>query len=549
MKRWIYAAVPALAFASLIGWRLDQKRDEAGAQKQQRAARAKAPLVVEVAAATRRDLVQTYGAVGSVESPESVALTPKIAGRILFLAVDEGDRVQAGQVLARLDGEEVEAGVRQKQAVLAQARSRLAEARLTESPASIAVGTEVRRQQAAVATARAQARQARADENAQIGTAQATVTAAQGRIDSAAADIASAEAAIRTAEANLANARTRLARLEALHREGAVSAEVRDNARTEVSVREGALGEARQRRQAAVAARDSAVAQKRAAEKQVEVVRNKARADIAATEAGVAQARAGLLSAQANTARRPAYAQNLAALEAAVRAAEADLRAAEARRTDTVLRAPLTGVVTERNLDTGALAAPSQPILTVQAVRQVWVSVAVPEEVSRRVYQGQAARVTLDALPGETLRGRIMQINPAADPATRQFTVRVRLDNARNRIRPGMFGRVVLETERVRQAVVVPKEAVKQSREGGDAAVTIVTADNKAETRPVQTGLSDARGVAIINGLRPGEKVVILSGREIRDGQPLRVAGGKDRPGGAASRSEAASPATQGGRS
>jgi RND family efflux transporter MFP subunit len=266
------------------------------------------------------------------------------------------------------------------------------------------------------------------------------------------------------------------------------------------------------------------VAQKRAAEQQVAIVNNKARADVAAANAGVTQARAGLSSARANTAQRPAYEQSLQALRAAVRAARADLRANEVRLRATSLRSPLTGVVTQRNLDPGSLVSPAQTVLTVQDARQVWLTVGVPEEVRRRVFSGQSAQVTFDGLPGQTFAGRVLRINPAADPQSRQFTLRVRLDNRTGEIRPGMFGRVTLVTERARQALVVPKEAVKRDRKTQDATVTVVTSDNKAENRPVQTGLGDAKMVVVKSGLREGEKVIILSGRDLKDGQPVRVA-------------------------
>jgi multidrug resistance efflux pump len=385
-------------------------------------------------------------------------LSPKVSGRLLFLQVREGDRVQAGQVLARIDPAEVEAEVRSKQATLAQAESRLAEAELTQNPTNVGVTAEISRQRAALQTAQAQSRQASADVGAQLGGARSAVTEAAGRVAAVEADIASAEATIRAAQANLDNARTKLEREEALVKEGATARENVDNARTTVQVQEATLGEARQKREAAIAARASAVAQKRAAEQQVAIVNNKARADVAAANAGVTQARAGLSSARANTAQRPAYEQSLQALRAAVRAARADLRANEVRLRATSLRSPLTGVVTQRNLDPGSLVSPAQTVLTVQDARQVWLTVGVPEEVRRRVFSGQSAQVTFDGLPGQTFAGRVLRINPSADPQSRQFTLRVRLDNRTGEIRPGMFGRVVLVTERARQALSCPKK-------------------------------------------------------------------------------------------
>lgn len=536
MKRWIYVGVAALVLAALIGWRLTQKRAEAADQAKQRQARGKAPATVETATAMRQDIVKRFEGVGSVEAPVAVNLAPKVTGRLLSLGVREGDPVRAGQVLARIDATEVEALVRQKEAALAQARSRLAEARITQGSTRVGLASEISRQQATVGTAQAQNRQAQADVGAQITAAQEAVTQATGGVTAAEANIARAEATIRSAQANLSNARTQLQRQEALYQEGATAKENVDNARTAVEVQEATLGEARQQRAAAVAARDQAVSQRKAAQQQVAIVRNKARADTAVANAAVTQARAALRSAQANRAQGPAYVQNLAALRATVAAAEADLRATQAQRADAVLRAPINGVVTARNMDPGSLATAGQPLLSLQDVRQVWVTTSVPEEVSRRVFAGQPAQVTFDALPGKMFFGKVVQVNPAADPQSRQFTLRVRLANASGQIRSGLFGRVVLETERARQALVVPREAVTRDREQASdphaGTVTVVSAQNTAETRPVRTGLSDANRIAVVSGLRAGEKIVILSGRTLKDGQPVKAGDSKSNRGG-----------------
>jgi multidrug resistance efflux pump len=319
MKRWIYVVVPALILAGLIGWRLSQKRAEAAKEQAAGQRMRSAPALVETATVKRGNVVKTFEAVGSVEAPLAVDVSPKVIGRIRYLGVREGDRVRAKQVLVRLDPSELQAEVRQRQAALAQARSRLAEAAFTQSAQGVGVASAVRQQQAALRTAQAQERQARADYEAQIAAAEALVADVQGRIAAAEAGIGAADAAIVSAEANVANARTEVERQETLVREGAGAQQVLDNARTLLQVQEAVLGRARQERRAAVAARASAQAQRRAAERQVQIARNKARADVAASAASVVQARATLESARANTAQTPAYAQNLLALRAASR--------------------------------------------------------------------------------------------------------------------------------------------------------------------------------------------------------------------------------------
>jgi len=136
----------------------------------------------------------------------------------------------------------------------------------------------------------------------------------------------------------------------------------------------------------------SASAMKDASQEQLNMVKSKGKADTAASYAKELQAEASLDYANANTSQKSAYKQSIAALKAEVSAAGAGLRSAQSRRRDTVLISPLDGFVTGRDADPGAIASPTQPILSVQFMKQVWVSVAVPEEVCSKLHMGGPAR-------------------------------------------------------------------------------------------------------------------------------------------------------------
>ncbi|HZO87018.1 MAG TPA: efflux RND transporter periplasmic adaptor subunit [Chthonomonadaceae bacterium] len=208
----------------------------------------------------------------------------------------------------------------------------------------------------------------------------------------------------------------------------------------------------------------------------------------------------------------------------ALKAARAQLRNLQAQLADTILRSPLNGFVTARFFDPGSVVAAGQPIVTVQAMRHVYVTSSVPEGVNRSIYVGMPAHADFDALPGRVFNGRVAQLNPAADPQSRQFLVRAVFDNPQNLIKPGMFGRLTIITRVTHNAVVVPHEAVQPGPKGP----TVVVVDNRltAHRRPVRTGDQDATGIAITQGVQPGEKVVILSAQPVRDGQIVRIDNG-----------------------
>ncbi|MHB9134271.1 MAG: efflux RND transporter periplasmic adaptor subunit [Armatimonadota bacterium] len=530
MKLWFVLITFLLVLGALIGWRVSQVKMKKTNMAGQRQMRSGAVPSVTVAPAEVRDIVKTFNATGTVEAPLNVKLAPKITGRIEYLQVREGDRVRKGQVLVRLDTNTVEANVQQQKANLAAAQYRLAQAQISQTPTDIAIVTQIRQQEAAVASARADYAQVQENIKAQYAAAMAGVSDVQGKIDGANAAMANAKAVINSAQANLDNANTKYNRVLDLYKQGFIAAQDVDDAKATLSVQQANVEVAKGQLAVAQASRDSATAQKLAAEQQASIVKTKGKADVEAANARLRQAQAALESAKANTAQSPAYQQNLSALRAGVDAARAALQNAVAQRSDTVLIAPMDGFVTGRFADPGSLSSPSQPIIAVQFLHQVWVTLAVPEDVCTKIHIGQPGTVKFDTYGDKTFTGSIVQINPAADPVNRQFTVRVIMDNSRSQFKPGMFAHVSIETERVPSAIVVPQEAVKQDPEGGQYVVVVKDVKEEgagarkaqvgtAERRPVVLGASDANVYAITAGVKPGEKVVTVSSFPVRDGK------------------------------
>lgn len=518
MKRWTYVLVLVLFLGSLIGWRLVQKQAENKAVAGMRETRKNAPSLVSTETAAIRDIVKNFNATGTVESPQNVKIASKVSGRIDYLELREGDKVKRGQVLVRIDPRQIEAEVHRQKAALAEAQYRLAQAKINQNSTNVGVNAQIRQQEASLSSSQADLKQVRQNYEAQQAAANAGVTDAAARVKNA-------EAGIKSAQANLDNAQARLNRIMDLYQQGFVAAQDVDDAKAGVSVQESAVDIAKGQL-------NSATAQREAAQQQADIVKTKGKADIAASEAKVEQARASLEYAQANISQKSAYEQSLSALQAGVDAAKASLRSAEAQRADTVLVSPLDGVVTGRHVDPGAMTTQGQPILTVQFVQQVWVTISVPEEISAMVHLGQNAVVSFDALANRKFNGSVVQYNPSADVQSRQFMVRVSLDNKQGLFKTGMFARVALEIERGKDLVCVPREAIKQTN--GDTYVMVVESSKDGEVarrRNIVTGMSDSGFTSVAQGLEAGEKVVMLSAFPVRDGAKIITGDDNKRPG------------------
>ncbi len=356
-----------------------------------------------------------------------------------------------------------------------------------------------------------------------IAAADAAVADAKSKVVSAQASVANTQAALTSAQANQANDNTALARALSLFRQGAVAQQDVDNARTVANVQTANVGVAQAQINVAQAGLQSTGAELKAAEEQDRITRAKAPSDIEAARSTVVASQAQLRNANANTVQKVAYQATLAGLRADVQSTQADLVTAQAQLAETVVRSPLDGFVSSRLADPGTLASPGTPILQLQALQVVWVNLPVPQEQIGAVATGQQASVTVDSVPGRTFAGHVFEIDPSADPSSRDFTVRLALPNPNARLKPGMYAHVSLVTQHVRGARTIPLEALQTDADG--SFVWLLAADSTVHRTPVTTGARDDNGVQILSGLRPGDKVVTVNAARLKDGDAVVLGG------------------------
>ena len=190
--------------------------------------------------------------------------------------------------------------------------------------------------------------------------------------------------------------------------------------------------------------------------------------------------------------------------------AQANAALAQARTSlgYTRIRAPFAGAVTERKADAGTLASPGMPIFTIEDTRSYRLETQVDESDIRLVHVGQAAPVTIDALGNIPLSGKVVQIVPAADPASRSFLVKVELPSDA-RLRSGLFGRAHFARGE-RPAILIPQTSVVER--GQLQGVYVLDANQVAELRYITLGKSAGEKVEVFSGLQDGDKVVAAPG-------------------------------------
>ena len=188
---------------------------------------------------------------------------------------------------------------------------------------------------------------------------------------------------------------------------------------------------------------------------------------------------------------------------------------------------PMAGLVAAVNVETGAMAGPQTPVVTVVQQDTVRVKVNVSENYISSVKPGLEVPVTINSL-GKQYTGTITSVGPKADPVTRAFPVEIKLDNKEGAIKSGMVADLLLSTGTSKGAVAVPVDAVME-REG--QFTVFVVEGGQAKEVSVKVGVSAGQLTEIKEGIKEGQAVIVKGNRLVVDGQSVKVIDG---PGGAA---------------
>lgn len=399
-------------------------KEAADAQSQE----ANQPTAVDVAIASSDTLVAAQTYTGSTEPIRTVSLRSQVEGQLLGLNVDVGDVVKQGQIVAQLDD-----------SIL----------------------------------------------RTQLNEAEAELEARRSEVASAASQVSNARAAVERARLELQQAQADSQRQQALLKEGAIAAQVAQQAQTDARTAAQAL---------------------RAAQEQVSTQQ-----------------------------------QAVAAAQGRVVAQQAVVAQEQQRRSYTRLTSPISGVILQRLREPGDLIQPGNEVLQIADFNRVQVRVEVSEKELANIRIGQSVNVKLDAFPQETIAGRVTRISPAADATARLVPIEVIIPNINGRIGSGLLARVSFEGGQ--EQVVVPQSALgggqgsrgaggaggageqKRSNKGTVFVVAQGEVDGQARVvaRAVTLGKRADGKVEILSGLKEGERFVARSGEPLKDGEAVRL--------------------------
>ena len=254
----------------------------------------------------------------------------------------------------------------------------------------------------------------------------------------------------------------------------------------------------------------------RSAQSNVEVAARNAERTRTLAEAGA------VAESQLENARSP-----LAGAQAQLANARALLASAEKQLAKTTVRSPIAGIVSDRPVSAGDAVQPGSALFTVIDPGSMRFEASVPAAELGQVRVGAPVRFTVSGYPGQTFRGRVERINPAADPATRQVPVVVSVPNDQGRLVAGLFAQGRVEAA-AKQAISVPATAID---ERGVTPAVVAVKGGRAVRVPVQLGMRDpdTERVEIVSGVASGDTLLVGAALGTSDSTRVTV-GTAERP-------------------
>lgn len=488
------------------------------------ATRKDVPEVTVVEVKTRPTLKSTVTAPGEIRPVQYINLTSEVQGRIVEIFVKEGDPVEQGQQLVKLDPTQLQSST---EAQLAAYQAALNE-------------TQVQRSQIAAA-------------QNQLSQAQQSLNASEASVDTALQSVASARQGVVTAQTNVERAQVDLnaanrdlKRNEELLESDVISKLEYDKAKDLVATNQALLRNAQAQLQS-----------QRLAVNEAESRVKEARARVRQQEVAVRDARRGVETATYSAEASSDRAQQQAA----------SLRAQRDQRDKTLQLAPISGIIAEIPSKVGTFATAnlsSTPLLTIADMSSINVEVKVDETEIGKVEVGQEATIKVDTFGDKELIGKVSQKTPLAVGKSqtsgglstninvqeaKEFRVVIELEDLpqeiKSGLRPGMSATAVINTKTVNNVIAVPIQAVIEKKpeaspsptvEGevppptpGDKPKTVkgvyVLDGNKVKFVEIETGITGESDIEIANGLSEGEQVITGPSRvlnKLKEGEVVK---------------------------
>lgn len=369
-----------------------------------------------------------------------VTISSRVPGKVQKITVDEGHRVKAGQLLVKIDPEEIREKVAMARAALNSSISELEKARLAHVLQDKQTKADLNQVRAAVEVAQSRLKQAQEDLELEIRSR-------AEQINSARAALEASKAAMRESTAKLEMAKSEYSRHKELFEKGVIPKQKMDQKDESLNVEKARLQSAKEKIQVATANLKLSQTLEALIDVKREAVKT-ARGELKRALANLDKAEAARTSVELSK-------ENIKVLQSKVEQNRANLRDMEKLLDDTEILSSLDGVVSKKIADEGERVQPGQPLFIVNDVKDIWVSANIEETHIRKVSLNQPVVVEVDAFPRREFKGEVINVGAAAasefsllpnDNSNRNFTkvtqripVKIAVDDPYTELKPGMM--------------------------------------------------------------------------------------------------------------
>lgn len=212
--------------------------------------------------------------------------------------------------------------------------------------------------------------------------------------------------------------------------------------------------------------------------------------------------------------------ESIKAAQNAIESRKAALEAVQIQADDATVKAPISGIVSVKDVEVGKLASGQSGSVIIIDNSKLTVEVTVPDKIVGRLKVGQSVTIAVNALDGKKITGTIDTISPNTDSKDKSYMVRINIENSDDNIKCGMFVKVSLEAENKENILVVPNEAIKVEN-GVNYLYTLE--NSKIKKIGVETGISNDKSTEIIGNIKADTSIITEGQSLLDDGEEVKV--------------------------
>jgi RND family efflux transporter MFP subunit len=217
-------------------------------------------------------------------------------------------------------------------------------------------------------------------------------------------------------------------------------------------------------------------------------------------------------------AQNGAQQEDKAAAMASLEQAAAAERIARKRLSDSTLIAPISGFISKRSIEQGAMASSGTSVFTIVELDPVEIQVGIPETDIRLIHRGQKAIVTAPALPGMSFSGRVQILNVSAEPQTRTYTARIRVPNRDARLLVGMITEARIVGGGQIDVLTLPGTSIIRDPQGATQVYVYFPNEKRVYARRVVSAGITGQDIQIVNGIKDTDWIVVAGQQLVREG-------------------------------